>query len=416
MAAHPAHDPTTRLAPEVRGFAAGPFLLLDDLERLHRVQQAGAPEAAVFYCARVLEVLTADALRRVNLEASPNVFANLDTLQQFNLMQTPTLSWAHALRRLGNLVRHIQRRVRPEDAEVSALFVERCLEWFFCRFRYRPHGDLRRITVDEGPLALTAGTELRPLMVALDAGDFKRHKWGGAFLRAPALPATAAEMLLDRQVYDEARRLLEAALGESPDDLRLNQLMGLYFSRTGNLQEALRRLEPLHARFLDDGETAGITAGVYKRLWKSDKSDGEWLARSHRAYRHGWDVSRQSNAYLGVNAATTSLWMGRPEDARQIAAAVRRLLQRRGAALAKHTSDPDLALNYWDQVTLAEAQVLLGEYAAARAAYVEAFTKHPEYHDNIAVSRGQLGDLLQALGAACGAEEFLAGAPIPDAP
>ncbi len=86
---------------------------------------------------------------------------------------------------------------------------------------------------------LTAGTELRPLMVALDAGDLKRHKWGGAFLRAPALPATAAEMLLDRKEHDEARRLLEAALGESPDDLRLNQLMGLYFSRTGNLQEAI---------------------------------------------------------------------------------------------------------------------------------------------------------------------------------
>ncbi len=225
MAAHPAHDPTARLAPEVRGFAAGPFLLLDDLERLHHVQQAGASEAAVFYCARILEALTADALRRVNLEASPNVFANLDTLQQFNLMQTPTLSWAHALRRMGNLVRHIQRRVRPEDAEVSALFVERCLEWFFCRFRYRPHAGLRRITVDDGPLALTAGTELRPLMVALDAGELRRNKWGGAFLRAPALPATAAEMLLDRKEHDEARRLLEAALGESPDDLRLNQML-----------------------------------------------------------------------------------------------------------------------------------------------------------------------------------------------
>ncbi len=206
MTAHHPHDPTTRPWPEVRGFAAGPFLLLDDLERLHRVQQAGASEAVVFYCARVLEALTADALRRVNLEASPNVFANLDTLQQFNLMQTPTLSWAHALRRLGNLVRHIQRRLRPEDAEVSALFVERCLEWFFCRFRYRPHGDLQRITVDDGPLALTAGTELRPLMVALDAGDFWAAPSGeGRSARAGCRKPTAAEMLLDCKEHDEER-------------------------------------------------------------------------------------------------------------------------------------------------------------------------------------------------------------------
>ena len=214
----------------------------------------------------------------------------------------------------------------------------------------------------------------------------------------PALPATAAEMLLDGKEHDEARRLLEAALGESPDDLRLNQLMGLYWSRTGNLREALRLLEPLHARYLDDGETAGITAGVYKRLWKSDKSDGKWLEQSHRAYRHGWDASRQSNAYLGVNAATTALWLGRPEDAREIAASVRRLLQRRAAALAKHTADPDLVLNYWDHVTLAEAHLLLGEYAAARAAYVEAFARHAECLDNIAVSRGQLGDILRRSG------------------
>ncbi len=99
--------------------------------------------------------------------------------------------------------------------------------------------------------------------------------------------------------------------------------MGLYFSRSGNLQEALKRLEPLYARYMDDGEMAGVTAGVYKRLWRSDKTDGKRLEQSHRAYRHGWDVSRQSNAYLGVNAAATALWLGRPEDAREIAAVVR---------------------------------------------------------------------------------------------
>ncbi len=160
---------------------------------------------------------------------------------------------------------------------------------------------------------------------------------------------------------------------------------------------------------MDDGETAGITAGVYKRFWKSDKSDGKRLEYRTAPTGTAGTFPRQSNAYLGVNAAATALWLGRPDDSRLIAAAVRHLLQRRAAALAKHTADPDLALNYWDHVTLAEAHLLLGEYAAARAAYVEAFAKHPEHHDNIAVSRGQIGDILQALGAPCDAEEFLAG-------
>ncbi len=70
-------------------------------------------------------------------------------------------------------------------------------------------------------------------------------------------------------------------------------------------------------------------------------------------------------------------------------------------------------MNYWDHVTLAEAHLLLGEYAAARAVYAEAFAKHPEYHDNIAGRHDQLCDILRALGAPFGAEEFLAGSSLP---
>src|SRR5438105_957992 len=137
MTADPADHPVAALAPEVQDYATGSFSLRDDLDRLHRVRRAEAPEAAVLYCARILEVLAAAALEAVELPAGPNVFDNLDALQQYNLIQATTLSWAHALRRLGNVVRHIQRRVELEDVDLSVLFVERWLEWFFCRFRYR---------------------------------------------------------------------------------------------------------------------------------------------------------------------------------------------------------------------------------------------------------------------------------------
>jgi len=413
---HPV-SPIERLAPEVRDYATDSFRLQNDLDRLHRVHQAGAPEAAILYCARILDVLAAEALGAVHLRASPNAFANLDTLQQYNLLLAPTLSWAHALRRLGNMARHVQRLVQPEDAEVSVLFVERCLEWFFLRFRYRSHRGLCRLTRHEEPFALTAGAQLRPFLVKIDAGDLSpcaAGGWSRAFLRTAALPAAAVEMMLDRGQYDAARLVLEAALAETPDDLRLNQLMGLHASRSGDLEEALRRLEPLRARYKDDGETAGITAGVYKRLWLGDKGNTGWLNKSHGAYRQGWDSSRQTNAYLGINAATTALWLGREPEARQIATDVRQLLQDRAAALRKrHADGADLVTNYWDQVTLAEAQVLLREFDAARHMYLAAFTKHPEQTANIGVSRKQLEAILKVLGPPFTADEFLAG---PDTP
>ena len=118
-------SPLERLVPEVREYETDQFHLGEDLEHLARVHQAGAPEAVIFYCARILDVLAAAALDAVLLEPSPNVFSNLDTLQQYNLIPTATRYWAHALRRTGNRVRHILGRVKPADAELAVLFAER---------------------------------------------------------------------------------------------------------------------------------------------------------------------------------------------------------------------------------------------------------------------------------------------------
>jgi hypothetical protein len=410
-------NPIDSLAPEVKAYATDSFCLRDDLERLHRVQHAGAPEAAILYCARILEAVAADALVAVELPSSPNVFSNLDALQQFNLLQNPTLTWAHALRRMGNLVRHIHRRVQTQDAELSVLFVERCLEWFFCRFRFRRHPQLLRLRPDEEPFAMTAGHGLRAWLGVLDAVDLDlrahvaevRAQPGSVFLQTPAIPALVAERLLDRKHHDEAHIVLEAALAEFPDDIRLNQLLVLYWSRTGHLDKARACLEmPIWERFKDDDETAGISAGVYKRLWLADKSKRKWLTRSHRAYEQGWEHSRHTNAYLGINTATTALWLGRHAEARQVAAGVRQLLQRRAAALARHAGDVDLVMNYWDQVTLAEAELLLGDLDASRRGYRAGFDTHREQRDNIDVTRKQLGELLQTLGLPESVETFLA--------
>jgi hypothetical protein len=59
-----------RLDRAVLEYTSDHFNLGDDLTHLDRVQQAGAPEGKIFPSARILEVLTADALTVAGLPAS----------------------------------------------------------------------------------------------------------------------------------------------------------------------------------------------------------------------------------------------------------------------------------------------------------------------------------------------------------
>jgi tetratricopeptide (TPR) repeat protein len=415
----PPHSPLERLVPAVAEYATEQFHLQEDLERLDKVRRVDAPEAVILYCARILEALAAAALRTLKLEPSPNVFANLDALQQYNLLPTATRHWAHALRRAGNLVRHIRSRVRPGDAELAVLFVERWLDWFFRSFRYGHQ--LPSLTRDGEPLGLSASASLRALLGALEDLDRNlptvlQHVQAGLsgdLLQTPALPAALAEMLLDSGRYADARTVLAAALKVFPDDLRLRLFLGLYWSRTGNLEESLHWLEPLYEQHKDDDQATGITAGVYKRRWLQDPSNREWLEKSQRAYRQGWERSRKMNAYLGINAATTTLWLGRPDESRQVAEEVRKLLRARIAALLERLTDPDLQLIYWDQVTLAEAELLLGELESAQRRYRAAFATHAEQQRaNIEVSLKQIGAILPLLGLSYSAAQFLEQPPL----
>jgi tetratricopeptide (TPR) repeat protein len=403
MPQNPVQPLLGRLAPELVTFASPHFVLQEELDKLLRIRGAGAPEAVVLYCVRSLEVLTAKALEIVGLPPSPNSYANLDLIQQYNLMPTPARSCAHALRRSGNDVRHIRRRLAPIDEPLALAFMESLLDWFFRRF---PYGrQLPHLTHDQEPLGLVVDAELSALVLALDANqidDLKRAAHGNdtavsQWLRTPALAAMLAETLLERQEREQARAVLEAALQNDPEDLRLQQLMGLYWSRSGNLDAACACLEALYARYREDDETAGIMAGVYKRRWRADPNQAQWLEQAHAAYRHAWKAGKQTNAYLGINAATTALWLGRPEEARRRAAEVRELLHQRAQVLARHRNSAGLLFNYWDQVSLAEAELVLGSVAEAERLYGEAFHRHAGQRDSIAVTQQQAQEILKAL-------------------
>jgi hypothetical protein len=395
-----------RLVPEVREYRTPCFALADDLGRLVAVRGVGAAEAVILYGARILETLSGEAVRRLHQEPVANAFANLQLLEHLNRFGVAVGCWAHALRRTGNQVRHVRGPVGPAEADVSTLFAERWLDWFFCRFSHGAR--LPGLSADHGLIGLGAGEELRSLVRAIENLEETGHGADApaaaarladdpAFLQTPALAGVLAEILLGRAMLDEARRVLSAGRERFPEDLRLRQLMGLYWKRRDDPDRALAWLEPLYAQDPTEGETAGITAGAYKQKWLRDRADVRALERSHRAYRNAWKSSKRENVYLGINAATTALWLGNGEEARRLAREVEALLRRRAATLPRDLAEPGADFSFWDHVTLAEAQLLQGGRAAAERSYDEAFGRHAGRRGDIDVCRQQRDEILQAL-------------------
>jgi tetratricopeptide (TPR) repeat protein len=385
-----------RVIEEVLDYGAEHFSMREELEELERVHDVQAVKSTILCSARILDALAAAALDHAELPKSANAFSNLELLQQYDLLPTVTRYWAHALRRIGNVVRHLHHRVQDDDAELASLFAEHCLMWFFCRFPYGRR--LSSLTRDGGPLGLTRSAELRDVMETFAAGfnprsalerAMERHE---AYLRAPAFAAALAEKLIAQNNQAEAFQLLEQALERFPEDLRLRQLLGLYWSKSGQLQQAIAHLEPLYREAPQDDETIGIMAGAYKRLWRAE-SDTRRLLQSYEAYRRGWDRSRKTNTYLGVNAATTALWLARADDSRRIADEVLQTLRRR---LESRKLREDPPLNHWDRLTLAEVYLLLDERVLARETYLAAFQARPHRVADIDVARRQAIDILKA--------------------
>jgi hypothetical protein len=402
----------SRLARKAADFSTEHFALRDELERLQKVDEVGATEATVFYAARILEVLAADALRRVGLKPDDNVFANLVVLETFNLLPVATRSWSHALRRLGNQARHIQARIEPDDGVIARLFVERYLHWFFCVFR---HGlRLPKLTGDDGPLLVDPSEALVGLLNAVEVWAFDpsapaprdwlddEHVYHGTGV----LPSLIAEISIERGDTATAGRALDGGLKRFPHNVRLCQLKGLALKRSGRLDDAREWLEPLHHRYRNDEETSGILGGVFKALWLRDRHRHQ-LERCHALYQHGWKRSDLKNAYLGINAAATSLWLARTDDSRDTAEVVRQFLESRRRDYLAHTGEHDFTFDFWDEVTLAEAELLSGNPSAARRRYNDAFARHSEKSGSIGVCREQLAQNLSVLDASLTIDRLL---------
>lgn len=401
-----------RLDPRILATTSHGFSLGSDLAHLAAVLAVKAPEATIFYGGRILEALSGAAVEQVGGEPKPNPFANMKYLEDLALLKKDQGYWAHGLRRLGNEVRHLSRPIGLGEAEVAALLVERWLVWYFQVFVAGPR--LPSLFVaeerDDGPLFPPEDPQIAAVIRAIDrAGGLAELAARGltpaeaqALERAPTAACLLAEKWIDAGLLEAADRLfalLDKAIG---GELRLVQLKAVACNRRRDPEGTIALLQPLAAGGAADEETLGILAGAYKRRWDRSrgtaKEDVKALEQSHRYYDRAWTQSKQASYYNGINAATTALFLGKPERAREIAALVVGVIERQAAAVQKHTGRDLLAENYWFAATLAEARLLEGDAAAAAESFERAFVVFATERGNFATTAQQARAIIRTSG------------------
>jgi internalin A len=403
------------LDPRERGWQAPTFSLEEDLIGLEQVRALRDAVAVTVRGVRILRVLSREALRLAGLVPSTErgLHQDLNQLLDYEHVTRDAYRLFDRLRDLGNCATHARRRITQDDAEHAYGIALRSLQWFFCDF---PHGprlpSLLAHNQPLDPLVPNATDTLNPLLpraVAdllrmLESADLDGRRFLAALklerpdcpvLLSPVVAAAVVETLLDLKKTEEAEAVLTAALTRFPDDVRLRQLRGLSYSRTGRLEQACECLEAIEpGDAAADETTLGILAGVYKRRADAEPARRqEWIRACQDRYDRGWRCSGETNAYLGVNAAAVALWLGMTDQSKAVARKVRDLLLvRRGGLKAGGKG-----LNLWDQLTLAEVHLLLGEWDLAGQGYREAAERFPRQTYALAVAREQAARHLTAL-------------------
>lgn len=382
---------------------AGRTIILDQVRRLVAIPAAQAPEGLIFYCARMLDGICAALVSKMGQKPSANIFSNLMTVEALRLIDNISKELAHTLRRMGNGVRHTLANSTLEDTKLAIVLTRELVVWFEGLEKGDEFQDaLKRLEAeidpDWGVVAIVG------LLERIEAGD------GSAVealfgrlddaLASRFLATLCAEALIACGRAKEAEDILKSCAATFGTDQRHQQLSALVLSRSGRLEEAVRAADQLLKRYPDDDETAGIAGGIYKRRWDRDATQGEALEKAHELYRKQWERGKKINAYLGVNAAATALYLGNREAAREIARTVVQAMERRDAALAKAGLEPQDGgvAEYYDSVSRAEALLVSGDSAGARKAYRMAFDRYPLLTGHIGGTKAQAARIAATLG------------------
>ncbi len=378
-------------------------IILDQIRRLAAIPAEAAPEGMIFYAARALEGVCRGLVARLGVKPSNNVFSNLMTIESHRLIDNVSKELAHTLRRMGNGVRHSLDDSSADDTRLAAVLVREMLRWFE---RLEPGDEFNdALAILDGRIDPEWGVvEVVGLLSRLEDGE------AGA---AEALLARRADVVSSRFLASlcvealigcghaaEAEDVLNACADRFGDDQRHQQMAALVLSRTGRIEEAERAAVRLLAAWRDDDETSGIAGGIFKRRWDRDPTQTKALQRAHELYRKQWEKGGRINAYLGVNAAATSIYLGDADAARTIAATVVEAMARRDGALAKAglTPQDDGVAQYYDTVSRAEALLVSGERDAAAEAYRAAFARYALLSGHIGGTKAQAGRIAATLG------------------
>jgi tetratricopeptide (TPR) repeat protein len=207
-----------------------------------------------------------------------------------------------------------------------------------------------------------------------------------AWTGSPMLLCAVAEGLIAMKKMSEALQVLDRVEQAFPRAVRPKQLRGLALARSGETMKAELVLGKLYAA----GEIGPETLGILARTWMdryNQTHEKAFLLKSRDLYRQAFEAF-PSDYYTGINAASKSLLAGEKETAAQLAKRVQDLV-----------GDKEVLGDYWKTATVAEVQLLQGNYDAAARLYEAAVLAAPLDHGSQESSRGQAQLLLSALGA-----------------
>lgn len=207
-----------------------------------------------------------------------------------------------------------------------------------------------------------------------------------AWTGSPMLLCAAVEGLIAMNRIPEAVKVLDRLEQAFPKAVRPKQLQGLALARSGDTMKAQLVMGKLYAA----GEIGPETLGILARTWMDRYTQtGErlFLLKSRDLYRQAFEAF-PTNYYTGINAASKSLLAGERETAAQLAKRVQDLV-----------GDKEAPGDYWKTATVAEVQLLQGNFEAAARLYEAAVLAAPLDHGSHESSRGQAQLLVSALGA-----------------
>ena len=185
-----------------------------------------------------------------------------------------------------------------------------------------------------------------------------------AWTGSPMLPCAAVEGLIAMKKIPEALKVLDRVEEAFRKALRPKQLRGLALARSGDTTKAQLVLGRLYAAGEIDPETLGILARTWMDRY-NQTNDKIFLLKSRDLYRQAFEAF-PSDYYTGINAASKSLLAGEKETASQLAKRVQDIV-----------GDKAIPADYWKTATVAEVQLLQGNFDAAARLYGDAVLATP---------------------------------------